>query len=189
MMAILALSNAMVLFSACEKNDVCNETASAREAVSALRVAVTVPSILNVPSGNVVAFKTFAEGSQIYVSTETSPGVYAWVFRAPVATLYSSEGLKGTVGTHYAGPTWESKSGSKVVGTRLQGATVDPTAIPWLLLGAVTSQGPGVFEGVTYIQRVNTVGGLAPSSGANASTVGQEVYVPYTAEYLFFKPE
>ena len=186
--SILTLSAATVLFfSACEKDD-CHSSAAA-DTGGSQRVAPLVPDSLQVPAGQVVALKTFATGVQIYVCTETSPGVFGWVFRAPDAKLYSSSNFNGQIGTHYAGPTWESTSGSKVVGARLHGNTVNTTAIPWLLLGAVSSQGPGVFEGVTYIQRVNTTGGLAPTSGANASTLGQEARVPYTADYYFFKPE
>ena len=39
----------------------------------------------------------------------------------------------------------------------------------------------------TYIQRVNTTGGLAPTSGCDASTVGTVAKVPYTADYYFYK--
>ena len=74
------------------------------------------------------------------------------------------------VGHHYAfaGPTrpaWESESGSRVVGARsVPGVTVTPGAIPWLILSAVpdVTIGPGIFARTTYIQRVNTTGGLAP---------------------------
>ena len=177
---------AVQFFSSCQQDEAIDGT---NTAISYRTPAPEVPAILQVPAGNVVSYHTYAEGVQVYVCTETSPGVYGWIFREPVATLYGNAGYNGVTGTHYAGPTWESNSGSKVVGTRLQGATVNPDAIPWLLLGAVSSQGPGVFNGTTYIQRVNTVGGKAPSTGANASTVGDEVHVPYTAEYFFYKAE
>lgn len=149
-----------------------------------------VPAILEVPEGNVVSKHVYAAGVQVYVSTETSPGVFAWVFREPIADLFNNTGMTGQAGTHYAGPTWESNSGSKVVGARLQGATVDPDAILWLLLGVVTSSGPGIFDGTTYIQRTSTSGGKAPvTPAANAGNVGQESHVPYTAEYYFYKAE
>jgi hypothetical protein len=92
----------------------------------------------------------------------------------------------GQIGTHYAGPTWESRSGSKVVAARLAGCTPDTTAIPWLKLGAVSSQAPGLFGNVTFIQRVNTIGGLAPSTAG--TTIGQLANVPYTADYYFYSP-
>ena len=148
-----------------------------------------VPAILEVGEGYEVSFHTYAKGFQVYVSTETAPGVYNWVLKEPIATLYSNPGFTGVVGTHYVGPTWESNSGSKVVATRLEGVTVDPNAIQWLKLGAVSSQGPGIFNGTTHIQRTNTVGGKAPATGANASNVGETIQIPYTAEYYFYKAE
>ncbi|HJW30372.1 MAG TPA: DUF3455 domain-containing protein, partial [Saprospiraceae bacterium] len=150
--------------------------------------APDVPAILQVPAGQEVSLHVYAQGVQVYVCTETSPGIFAWVFKEPIATLYANPGFNGERGIHYAGPTWESNSGSKVVGTRLQGVTVDPTAIPWLLLGAVSSQGPGILEGTTFIQRINTAGGKAPATGATSSNVGEQIEVPYTAEYYFYKP-
>ena len=63
----------------------------------------------------------------------------------------------------------------------------DASAIPWLLLVAVSTEGPGVLDGVTYIQRVNTTGGLAPA--VPGTFVGQEADVPYTAEYYFYREE
>jgi hypothetical protein len=133
-----------------------------------------------VPVGNKVASHAYAVGVQIYRWSGTN-----WAFVAPAAVLYADADYDGEVGTHFAGPTWESNSGSKVVGARVAGCTADPTAIPWLLLQAATSEGPGVFHRVTYIQRVNTVGGLAPATVGN--TVGQEAQVPYTAEYFFYR--
>ena len=135
---------------------------------------------LQAPAGNKVAFHVYAEGVQIYSWNGTS-----WSFVAPEAILSADAGFNGVVGTHYGGPTWESASGSKVVGAVLERCTPDPTAIPWLLLAAVSTEGPGIFDGVTYIQRVNTVGGLAPA--APGDFVGDEARVPYTTEYLFYR--
>jgi hypothetical protein len=137
---------------------------------------------LKAPAGNQVSFHVFAMGVQIYRWNGT-----AWVFVAPVALLFADAGYHAQVGIHYAGPTWESGSKSNVVGARLQGASPDPTAIPWLLLRAVSTQGPGPFDGTTFIQRVSTTGGLAP--GRAGSLVGEEVSVPYTAEYFFYRAQ
>ena len=61
-------------------------------------------------------------------------------------------------------------------------------AIPWLLLRAVAHSGPGLFSEVTYIQRLETVGGTAPASGCDASTVGAQARIAYQARYVFWKP-
>ena len=137
-----------------------------------------MPAVLQVPDGNKVHFHAYAAGVQIYSWNGSS-----WVFLAPEAFLYDADG--NLVGLHYAGPTWETLSGSKVVGARVAGSTVDPTAIPWLLLQTRTAEGRGVLAPTTYIQRVNTAGGLAPATPGTA--VGDVARVPYTAEYFFFR--
>ncbi|HEY9229209.1 MAG TPA: DUF3455 domain-containing protein [Gemmatimonadaceae bacterium] len=135
---------------------------------------------LQAPAGSKLAFHAFADGVQIYRWTGTS-----WGFVAPSATLSADAAGNGQVGTHYAGPTWESNSGSKVVGTVIDRCTPDASAIPWLSLAAVSAEGPGVFHRIIFIQRVNTVGGMAPS--ASGSVIGEEARVPYTAEYFFYR--
>ena len=137
---------------------------------------------LQVPPGNKVAFHVYALGVQIYRWNGTT-----WVFVAPLAMLFADANYSGKVGIHYAGPTWESNSGSKVVATRLEPCSPEPTAIPWLKLQTVSTEGPGIFSSVTYIQRVNTTGGLAPT--APGSSIDAVVEVPYTAEYYFYRAQ
>ncbi|MFL6332454.1 MAG: DUF3455 domain-containing protein [Pyrinomonadaceae bacterium] len=135
---------------------------------------------VQVPEGNEVAFHAYASGVQVYRWSGT-----AWVFVEPVANLFADRNYHGQVGTHYAGPTWESNSGSKVVARRLTGCTPNASAIPWLKLEAVSTEGPGIFNGVTFVQRVYTTGGNAPL--APGSFAGEETRIPYTAEYYFYR--
>jgi hypothetical protein len=137
---------------------------------------------VQVPEGNKVAFHVYALGVQVYKWNGVS-----WDFVAPVATLSASANYAGGVGIHYAGPTWESNSGSKVVAKRVEGCTPDATAIPWLRLQTVSTTGPGIFSAVTYIQRVNTTGGLAPATPG--AFIGALEEVPYTAEYYFYRAQ
>ncbi len=143
-----------------------------------------VPAILQVPAGNALYFHATGVGVQIYVWTvnPTNAALSSWVFKAPHAVLFHRE--ECVVGIHFAGPTWETNDGSKVVGTRLAASTVDSTAIPWLLLQAASTAGVGIFADTTYIQRVNTAGGLAPSTPG--SDAGEEALVPYIADYYFY---
>lgn len=135
---------------------------------------------LSAPAGSKVAFHTYAAGVQIYRWNGSS-----WDFLFPDATLYRDNGENGAIGIHYAGPTWESNSGSRVIGSVADRCTPDPNAIPWLSLKTVFTEGPGIFERITFIQRVNTSGGKAPSF---AGTVpGEVAQVPYTAEYFFYR--
>jgi len=143
-----------------------------------------VPTDLRVPVGNKLTFRASGVGVQIYVwaPSATDSTVYAWTLKAPHALLFHHGGE--VVGIHFAGPTWVSSSGSKIGGKRLAGVTVDTNAIPWLLLQGVNPSGTGVFTDVTYIQCLNTLGGLAPSSPGTEP--GQEVLVSYMADYLFY---
>lgn len=137
---------------------------------------------LAAPMFQYVAVRTYAKGVQIYRWNGIS-----WEFQAPEASLYADARRHIKVGIHYGGPTWESNSGSKVVGSVAERCTPDPTAVPWLLLKAVSSSGRGIFRGTTFIQRVNTVGGLAPIE--RGAFVGEVRRVPYTAEYYFYREE
>ena len=137
------------------------------------------------PAGNVVAYQVYAVGVQIYRWNGA-----AWAFVGPEAGLFADVNYRGLVGSHYGGPTWETNSGSLVVSSATTAipCTPDPTAIPWLRLTAVTSSGPGILDGVTYIQRINTVGGVAPTTGCAAATdIGKRSFSPYEADYLFYK--
>lgn len=135
---------------------------------------------IRVEEGNQVAFQAYAIGVQIWRWTGS-----AWAFVAPEANLYANAGYRGQTATHYAGPTWESISGSKVIAARVDGCTPDADSIPWLILRKVSTEGSGQFADITFIQRVNTNGGNAPS--AAGSYPGEERRVPYTAEYYFYR--
>ena len=135
------------------------------------------------PEGNKLAFHVYAKGSQIYKWNGT-----AWVFVAPEATLYAEANYFGEVGIHGVGPHWTSKSGSKVKAARVPGTGCRPdaSAIEWLLLKMTEATGPGIFGKITYIQRTNTTGGLAPSEPGALNEVRE---IPYTAEYYFYRAE
>ncbi|MBV9879846.1 MAG: DUF3455 domain-containing protein [Gemmatirosa sp.] len=135
---------------------------------------------LNAPAGAQLSAHAYATGVQIYRWDGT-----AWAFVAPAADLFTDAALTDRLGVHFAGPTWRSTSGSKVIGAVVDRCTPDANAIPWLSLRAVAADGPGVFWRTTFIQRVRTVGGLAPAT--RGRTVGQEARVPYTAEYYFYR--
>jgi len=44
----------------------------------------------------------------------------------------------------------------------------------------------GAMQGVSYIQRVKTMGGVAPQAVCDAGTVNQKQIVTYTADYIFW---
>jgi hypothetical protein len=146
-----------------------------------------VPTSIAVQGRHKELLAVHADGVQIYTCTTTATG-NGWALTAPRATLRDRRG--SVIGTHFAGPTWQATDGSTVVGQRVDGVTVDPTAIPWLLLAAASTTGaPGsLLAQTTFIQRTDTVGGLPPAAGGcNADSVGTTAEVPYTADYHFWK--
>jgi hypothetical protein len=139
---------------------------------------VPVPDSIKAADSESLARIVPANGVQIYECRDSK-----WVFVAPEAQLFDANGR--LIGKHYAGPTWESADGSKVVGavkSRADAPAAD--AIPWLLLSAKSVGGEGAFSKVTSIQRVSTAGGVAPKGGCTQA--GAQTGVYYTADYYFF---
>jgi hypothetical protein len=142
---------------------------------------------LRPPADQEVVLEALARGVQIYEcsASQDKPEHFEWVFKSPEAELFDGKGQK--IGKHYAGPTWESTDGSAVVGeAKARDAGPDPNAIPWLLLGAKSNSGTGLLSQVKSIQRVQTVGGKAPSAPCGRDNAQQVVRVPYTAAYYFY---
>jgi hypothetical protein len=159
-------------------------------AALAARAAVAqeaVPQSLQVAAGETLAATLHASGVQIYEcrALKDAPGKYEWAFTAPEADLRDAQGKR--IGTHYAGPHWEALDGSKVIGAVRQKADAPASkAIPWLLLSAKSVGAEGGFSRVISIQRVNTVGGTAPSADCAAANAGSTARVPYTADYHLY---
>ena len=148
-----------------------------------------LPSPIQVPAGNTLFKVDYAVGVQIYACNATTTGGHAWTFVAPRANLYNRRGRHTMI--HFAGPTWQHRDGSSVVGAVVANTPGAPGAIPHLLLRA-TKTAPGTFGDklvkTTFIQRLETSGGVAPAAATcNASTVGAQAEVPYTASYAFWK--
>ncbi len=149
--------------------------------------AQQVPPQLQPPAGEQLLLQVHAKGDQIY-SCKADGAQFAWTLKAPDATLFDKDGKP--FGKHFAGPSWEATDGSRVTGKAVANApSPDPDSIPWLLVNIVTHDGNGVLSRATSIQRLNTKGGKAPSSGCDAAHSGQELRVPYTADYLFYAPK
>lgn len=169
-----------------------------------------VPQDIKVPEGNVAFLKGRAEGTQNYACSPSGTG-FAWVLFTPEATLFNRADKQIT--THFFGPNpdpsdrnadarviadgairaaWQHRDTS-TVWAKLFGpaVTVRTDSIPWLLLQVVGRQegpnGGDTLVPTTFIQRVNTRGGNAPSSGCSQlADVGIKAFVPYTADYFFF---
>jgi len=165
-----------------------------------------VPDNLQVPTGNQVFLIGHGVGTQNYVcAAGKSVGQPVWTLFTPQATLFGDAGEQLT--THFFSPnpveggivraTWENSTDTSMVwakanATSTDPAFVNPDAVAWVLLQAVgTRVGPtggAALTGTTFIQRVNTVGGAAPSTGCDTpQDLGAKAFIPYTADYVFYK--
>ena len=139
-----------------------------------------VPNNLKPGANESLALIAPAKGVQIYECRDGK-----WAFVAPEAELFDRSGRK--IGRHYAGPHWESADGSKIIGAVKQRADAPAAGnIPWLLLGTKSVGGEGAFSKVSSVQRVATVGGVAPGG---TCAQGAQARVDYTADYYFFSAQ
>ena len=148
----------------------------------------SLPATMQVPAGHKVAMETVGVGEITYEcrADKDIAGKYAWVFAGPDAKLMDRSGKQ--VGKYYGPPaTWESMDGSKLTATQLAVAPGDMGSIPLQLVKANPAMGMGAMSGVTYIQRVKTMGGVAPASACGASNMGAKQIVKYQADYIFWK--
>ena len=165
-----------------------------------------VPDNIQVPDGNKAFLEGHAIGTQNYICLPSGSG-FAWTLFGPQATLFNDHDRQ--VITHFLSPnpiedgmprvTWQHSRDTSTVWafatpatTSTDPAFVAPGAIPWLLLEVVGAQdgptGGDKLTATTFIQRLNTSGGVASSTGCTLSTdVGTRDLVPYTADYFFYK--
>lgn len=135
-----------------------------------------VPEAIKVPDGNKRIAVMPARGVQTYQCTAG-----AWTFLQPDAIL-RHHGVAAVL--HTRGPVWTSVVDGSSVTAATQAQSPVPGAIPQLLLASTGNRGPGLLAAVTYIQRLNTTGGLAPAGAC--TTEGATVSVRYTAKYAFW---
>ena len=143
---------------------------------------------LQVPAGNKVAMETAATGLITYECRAKAgmAGQFEWVFVGPEAKLVDRSGKPA--GRYYGPPaTWESLDGSRLTATQVAVAPGMAGAIPLQLVKANPAIGAGMMQGVSYIQRVGTRGGVAPSTSCGQDNVGARQVVNYSADYIFYK--
>ena len=160
-----------------------------------------VPANIQVPAGNHAFLIGHGVGTQNYVCAPAkSLGQVDWTLFTPEATLFND--AAGQLTTHFFSPnpaegrivraTWQDSQDTSTVWAKANAqAVVNPDAITWVLLEVVGRQvgptGGATLFGSTFIQRVNTFGGLAPSTGCDTPTdLGAKAFIPYTADYVFY---
>lgn len=172
---------------AMEKN---NSPAALISASENLVIPAEIDIPENLPKGNIRVATFYAEGVQKYKAREkagSNPVAYEWAFVAPQADLYDISNT--IVGIHSAGPVWyllaypDSIFAQQFSPARFA-PSPDPESIDWLLLMPKEGKTPtGVFAYVSYIQRIATKGGKAPTAPPVSAT--QTIDVKYKAIYRF----
>jgi len=125
-----------------------------------------------------------ATGVQIFRCEPDKDGFH-WVFRLPEAELRDARGQ--VVARHGANYSFEHVDGSRLIGT-IVGYDSAPSedSVHWLLL-RTQSYGQGEFEKMTYVQRVDTSGGMPPAQ-CSAEQANQILRVPFSAKFIFYRP-
>lgn len=153
---------------------------------------INIPVEIKDPA-DVFSLSVLAIGVQVYKAKEVAPGRFEWVFKAPEAELFDSNGRM--VGRHFlddanGGPAWVLDDGSKVVADAAKEAVKRhevENSIPWLRLPRKESKGDGALGQIKSIRRLQTLGGKAPLLPPDKSQEGKELRVYYTATYYFNK--
>jgi hypothetical protein len=146
----------------------------------------SAPKELAPPAGNRLALVLVGSGYQEY-QCKAGDSAPAWSLLGPDATLYNSDTKQ--VGTHNFGPIWTYSDGSVVHGKVVASApSLARDSVPQLLLAGSSEEQAGMFQGVSFVQRLRTVGGLAPDYGCDTAHLGAKVGRQYSAFYLFYKP-
>jgi hypothetical protein len=162
-----------------------------------------VPTDLEVPATEEAFLLGRGVGTQNYIcQPSASLGRVAWTLFTPQATLFSDDAEQLTTHFFSVNPdevginvraTWEdSKDTSTIWARALAAATVNPDAIAWVKLDVVGRRlgptGGDTLFGATFVQRLNTVGGLAPVTGCDdPQDIGRKAFSPYTADYFFYR--
>lgn len=149
-----------------------------------------MPDSIKVPAGNKVYLETVGAGIINYECREKkdAAGQYEWTFVGPDAVLSDRKGK--AVGKYYGPPaTWESSDGSKITGTQLAVAPNGAGNIPLQLVKANPAMGSGAMSDITFVQRLETKGGVAPAGVCNAESKGKKEVVGYQSDYIFWKAE
>ncbi|MGB3070555.1 MAG: DUF3455 domain-containing protein [Ottowia sp.] len=147
-----------------------------------------LPAAVQVPAGHKVDMEAVGVGQITYEcrAKKDTAAEHEWVFVGPDAKLQARSGA--VIGKYWGPPaTWENNDGSKLTATQVAVAPAGTGNIPLQLVKANPANGTGVMQGVTYIQRVATKGGVAPNIACGVSNMGSKQVVQYQADYIFWK--
>ena len=166
--------------------------------------AVGTQNYVCLPSGTGVAYVLFTPEATLFSDDEKQLTTH---FFSP--NPFENNTNPAVVAAGMIRATWQHSRDTSTVWAQVKSgnsstdpAFVAPNAIAWLLLTVPTHGDPAhpvldaengptggdTLTKTTFIQRLNTSGGVAPSTGCSSPTdVGHLAFVPYTADYFFYR--
>ncbi|HSQ61754.1 MAG TPA: DUF3455 domain-containing protein [Polyangiaceae bacterium] len=165
---------------------------------SSWTAAPTVPPALAIPDGGTtVIIHAAGVGTQDYTCEQVTTDAgssYKWVFVGPEAELRDCNA--NVIGHHFASdggaaaPEWMTIDNAYIIGAKSAAYTPDggASSVPWLLLQTTSSGGTGPITATEWVHRLDTDGGVAPTSTCDSQSSGTTQKVGYTADYYFYGP-
>jgi len=161
--------------------------------ICATRVDAAGNPILDAAGDPTFAWKLFTPEASLFSDDPSDPKQLITHFFSPNPHEFNSDPL--TDG-HPIRATWEHSRDTSAVWARTlvagDSVNVTPGAVAWLKLTAVgVENGPtggDVLAKTTFVQRVNTVGGVPPPADTcdSLQEVGHQAFRPYSADYIFY---
>jgi hypothetical protein len=135
------------------------------------------------PPGAVEVLRLYGQGTQIFRCESQAAGL-RWVYRLPDAELRDAAG--NLMVRHGVNMSFEHVDGSRLFGEIVDHVpSPNENSLPWLLL-TTREYGKGALTGITYVERIDTVGGMPPAS-CNPGELNLVLRVPFSADFVFFR--
>ncbi len=148
-----------------------------------------LPEAIRVPAGHTAVLEAQGRGDLLYEcqAVKRAPYEYAWLLQTPGLKLQDSNG--NTV-MYYPGvrSRWEHSDGSKVTAQELVEIPGDRQNLPLQRAMVKPSDTSGALGNISYIQSRRTVGGVVAAPACTAASLGMRKWVPYEADYVFWRP-
>lgn len=141
-------------------------------------------SNIKVPDGHQPVLRLTGRGVQVF-RCELREGAHIWAFRLPEADLADERGT--VLIRHGANFSFEHIDGSRLIGSVVASDAAPRDAnLRWLLL-STRAFGTGALAGISYVQRVDTSGGMPPPR-CDVRQLNQLLRVDFSADFVFYRP-
>ncbi|MDO9359888.1 MAG: DUF3455 domain-containing protein [Polaromonas sp.] len=146
-----------------------------------------LPADVRVPAGHQAVLEARASGELQYEcqAIKRAPFEYAWLPRDRSIEL--RDGSNSAIVLSRSGRSWVHRDGSQLAVREFVEVDNGPHSLPFQRARVEPSTLSGALHNISYIQRINTVGGLPSVRNCSSAELGMRVQVPYEAEYVFWR--